>query len=79
MTDEQWADFATKTFTGYDTDQTMLRISAMNLMLHSITNPDIDYKDSVSKQKQRQRQIHRLPCKSAVQGFCLMRRVSTTT
>jgi type I restriction enzyme M protein len=22
----------------------------MNLMLHSITNPDIDYKDSVSKQ-----------------------------
>ena len=28
----------------------MLRISAMNLMLHSITNHDIDYKDSVSKQ-----------------------------
>ena len=50
MTDEQWADFADKTFTGYDTDHTMLRISAMNLMLHSITNPDIDYKDSVSKQ-----------------------------
>lgn len=50
MTAEQWSDFVTKTFTGYDTDQTMLRISAMNLMLHSITNPDIDYKDSVSKQ-----------------------------
>lgn len=50
MTDEQWENFGTKTFTGYDTDQTMLRISAMNLMLHSITNPDIDYKDSVSKQ-----------------------------
>lgn len=50
MTDEQWADFSSKTFTGYDTDQTMLRISAMNLMLHSVTNPDIDYKDSVSKQ-----------------------------
>ncbi len=50
MTEEQWADFEEKTFTGYDTDQTMLRISAMNLMLHSITNPDIDYKDSVSKQ-----------------------------
>ena len=28
----------------------MLRISAMNLMLHSISNPEIDYKDSVSKQ-----------------------------
>lgn len=50
MTNEQWENFASKTFTGYDTDQTMLRISAMNLMLHSITNPDIDYKDSVSKQ-----------------------------
>ena len=37
-------------FHGFDMDRTMLRISAMNLMLHSITNPDIDYKDSVSKQ-----------------------------
>ena len=50
MTEERWENFGTKTFTGYDTDQTMLRISAMNLMLHSVTNPDIDYKDSVSKQ-----------------------------
>ena len=50
MTEEQWESFSTKTFTGYDTDETMLRISAMNLMLHSITNPDINYKDSVSKQ-----------------------------
>ncbi len=50
MSEKQWENFAQKTFTGYDTDQTMLRISAMNLMLHSITNPDIDYKDSLSKQ-----------------------------
>lgn len=50
MTGEQWENFANKTFSGYDTDHTMLRLSAMNLMLHSITNPDIDYKDSVSKQ-----------------------------
>lgn len=50
MTEEQWANFSEKTFTGYDTDPTMLRISAMNLMLHSITNPDIDHKDSLSKQ-----------------------------
>ena len=28
----------------------MLRISAMNLMLHSISHPEINYKDSVSKQ-----------------------------
>lgn len=50
MTQEDWERFAGETFTGFDTDRTMLRISAMNLMLHSITRPDIDYKDSVSKQ-----------------------------
>lgn len=52
MTSEQWDHFAGTAFTGFDTDHTMLRISAMNLMLHSITNPEIDYKDSVSKQNQ---------------------------
>ncbi len=50
MTQEQWDAFSGKTFTGFDTDRTMLRLSAMNLMLHSIKNPEIDYKDSVSKQ-----------------------------
>ena len=50
MTPAQWERFAGETFTGFDTDTTMLRLSAMNLMLHSITNPNIDYKDSVSKQ-----------------------------
>lgn len=52
MTNGQWENFTGKTFTGFDTDYTMLRISAMNLMLHSITTPEIDYKDSVSKQNQ---------------------------
>ena len=50
MTDEQWCHFAGPAFSGFDTDRTMLRLSAMNLMLHSITHPEIDYKDSVSKQ-----------------------------
>ena len=52
MTSEQWEHFAGGAFNGFDTDRTMLRISAMNLMLHSISNPDIDYKDSVSKQNE---------------------------
>ena len=52
MTQKQWERFSHETFTGFDTDRTMLRISAMNLMLHSISNPEIDYKDSVSKQNQ---------------------------
>lgn len=52
MTSEQWEHFAGGAFTGFDTDRTMLRISAMNLMLHSISHPEIDYRDSVSKQNQ---------------------------
>ena len=52
MTSEQWEHFSGPMFTGFDTDRTMLRLSAMNLMLHSITRPDIDYRDSVSKQNQ---------------------------
>ena len=50
MTAEQWEFFAGAAFTGFDTDRTMLRISAMNLMLHSISHPEINYRDSVSKQ-----------------------------
>jgi type I restriction enzyme M protein len=50
MTSEQWENFAGEMFTGFDTDRTMLRLSAMNLMLHSIIHPYIDYVDSVSKQ-----------------------------
>ena len=33
---------------GFDTDSTMLRIGAMNLMLHGVDNPDIQYRDSLS-------------------------------
>lgn len=33
---------------GFDTDATMLRIGAMNLMLHGVENPDIAYRDSLS-------------------------------
>jgi len=49
MTAEQWDHFTGNMFTGFDTDRTMLRISAMNLMLHSIDRPHINYVDSVSK------------------------------
>lgn len=50
MTSEQWERFAGDTFSGFDSDYTMLRISAMNLMLHSITHPDVEQQDSISKQ-----------------------------
>jgi Type I restriction-modification system methyltransferase subunit len=41
--------YASKMFTGYDTDQTMLRISAMNTMLHGMDNAKIAFNDSLSK------------------------------
>ena len=37
-------------FHGYDTDRTMLRIGAMNMMTHGIDNPYIEYRDSLSDQ-----------------------------
>lgn len=37
-------------FHGFDMDRTMLRIGAMNMMTHGITNPYIEYRDSLSDQ-----------------------------
>jgi len=37
-------------FYGYDTDRTMLRIGAMNMMTHGVDNPFIEYRDSLSDQ-----------------------------
>lgn len=36
-------------FNGFDMDRTMLRIGAMNMMLHGVDNPNIEYKDSLSE------------------------------
>lgn len=35
-------------FSGFDTDQSMLRIGAMNMMLHGVEDPHITYQDSLS-------------------------------
>jgi len=35
-------------FRGFDFDATMLRIAAMNLMLHGVDDPDIHYQDTLS-------------------------------
>lgn len=41
--------FQNEMFYGNDMDTTMLRIGTMNMMLHDVENPNIDYKDSLSK------------------------------
>jgi len=39
---------ASSMFHGFDFDTTMLRIAAMNLMLHGVDNPNINYQDTLS-------------------------------
>lgn len=40
--------FKTEMFSGFDTDQSMLRIGAMNMMLHGVEDPNIKYQNSLS-------------------------------
>lgn len=50
LTDKKLKEhFNHKAFHGYDFDTTMLRIGSMNMMLHGVENPDVRYKDSLSK------------------------------
>jgi len=52
---ERLAEHFRKTmFYGFDTDQTMLRIASMNLMLHGIPDPNIEYRDSLSKENREE-------------------------
>lgn len=49
MNAENREHFAKTMFSGFDTDQTMLRIGAMNMMLHGVEAPNISYLDSLSE------------------------------
>ncbi len=50
LTDErQWTQLKEKTFYGYDMDESMVRIGLMNLMMHGISTPNIEQKDTLSK------------------------------
>lgn len=50
LTDErQWKQLKEKTFYGYDMDESMVRIGLMNLMMHGISTPNIEQKDTLSK------------------------------
>ena len=44
----------TNMINGFDTDQTMLRIGAMNLLLHDISSPNLAWRDSLSEQNNDQ-------------------------
>lgn len=47
---EHWKFLWDETFYGYDFEVTMIRIALMNMILHGITQPNIEQRDTVSKQ-----------------------------
>ncbi len=49
LNDNQWAILREESLYGFDFDQTMTRISLMNLMMHGVTNPNIEQKNTLSK------------------------------
>ena len=50
MRPENSKHFHNQMFNAYDFDQHMLRIGAMNLMLHGVEHPVVEYRDSLSDQ-----------------------------
>ena len=49
MVSSNKAHYTITMFSGFDTDPTMLRIGAMNMMLHGVEAPNIKWQDSVSE------------------------------
>lgn len=49
LNENQWRILRDESLYGYDFDQTMVRISLMNLMMHGIMNPNIEQKNTLSK------------------------------
>jgi len=49
MKGENKKHYTSTMFAGFDTDQTMLRIGAMNMMLHGVEAPNIAWQDSLSE------------------------------
>lgn len=49
MKTENKKHYTSTMFSGFDTDQTMLRIGAMNMMLHGVEAPNISWMDSLSE------------------------------
>lgn len=49
MSETQWRVLREESLYGFDFDETMVRIALMNLMMHGLTNPNIDQRITLSK------------------------------
>ena len=54
------AHFHNEMFHAYDFDHTMLRIGSMNMLLHGVENPDVAYRDSLSKDNTGDEELYTL-------------------
>jgi len=55
---ENAKEILNKTLFGYDIDSNMVRMGMMNLMMHGIEEPLLDYKDTLSKKFNEPNQYH---------------------
>ena len=58
--DAQARHFHNGMFSGYDFDNTMLRIGSMNMQLHDVQNPDVSYRDSLAEDHARDAEAYSL-------------------
>ena len=66
MKTENMRYFKSGLFSGFDTDQSMLRIGAMNMMLHGVEDPHITYQDSLSGENTERDQYSLIMANEAV-------------
>ncbi|TAE25576.1 MAG: SAM-dependent DNA methyltransferase [Cytophagales bacterium] len=50
LTTKKRLTWESRYFQGFDIDQTMVRMGLMNLMMHGFKNPQVDYRDTLSKE-----------------------------
>ena len=63
-------------FSGFDTDQSMLRIGAMNMMLHGVEDPHITYQDSLSGENIERDQYSLIMAKPPFTGSVFQEEIS---
>ena len=74
LTPEQWGHVRKDMFHGLDFDATMLRLAAMNLMLHGVEDAGIRYGDTLSSNYGESSRYDVVLAKSAFQGNARFRR-----
>lgn len=84
LDEKQWNLLTEHTLYGYDFDSTMVRISLMNLMMHGISRPDIEQKNTLSTRYNQEKNYYDVvlanpPFKGSINEAEISREFSITT